>query len=182
MNTFYGYVIAAILVLWLAYRAAKNKATEGKPKPVDDTGGGYANSIKNAPAAVAQWEPLSKEFAMRYGLPKEIILAQIWTESSGNPNAVGSAGERGLMQLKQIAIDDLRENGYGRFEDWKENPATNIHAGAAYLDLQLKRAGNLKEALGSYNQGYRGNILAPFFGNVYEEKVLTKAKQLGYYG
>lgn len=148
----------------------------------------YGTSTSTAPAAVTEWATHAQQQAAKYDIPKELILAQIWQESTGDPEAVGSAGERGLMQLKPIAIEDLKESGYGSFEGWDKIPSVNIAAGAAYLDLQKKRAGRFfieddfrdySSAMEAYNEGYQESKkdLGP---DGYDTEIRNKAEILGY--
>lgn len=171
------FIISGIIafVIYGLYRESKNP------------GGGNASKLQRAPAPVTEWIPEAREAADEYGLPVEIILAQIWQESTGNPEEVGSAGEIGLMQIKPGAVQDLRAFGYGSFQNWQTDPAENIMAGAAYLHLQLQRSGRLHSALAetsstaleSYNEGYAGaeKDLGP---DEYAQEVLSKANKLGY--
>lgn len=108
------------------------------------------------PKTVREWEDAVYEASDEFGVPPHIAMAVLWQESRGNEMAKGGAGEIGLMQLKDIAVQDLRLKGYGKFEGWKQDPKQNIRAGVAYLDLQHERTGNWGEALQAYNQGFEG--------------------------
>lgn len=144
-------------------------------------------SFENVPGQVVQWESWAKKYASKYGVPWQIVLAQIWQESAGQPGAVGSAGEQGLMQLKQIAIDDLLQRGYGPFPGWDRDPEQNIKAGTAFLALQADRAGQIYSglanvrttALEAYNEGYSQSKkdLGP---DEYAEQVMARARKFGY--
>ena len=87
------------------------------------------------------------KYSSQYGVDKNLVLAIIKQESNFNPNAVSSAGAKGLMQLM-----DFNSEAYG-----VKNPfdiEENINAGVkhikSYLDLYN---GNVEMALMAYNAG-----------------------------
>lgn len=99
--------------------ATTPSATGGKvtlSQPVADSGG-YA--VSNS---VTPWTGLAEEMSAKYGVPVEIILASIDSESGGNPNAVGPSipgvgNAYGLLQ----AVDKYWGQ-YGNLRD----PRTNL--------------------------------------------------------
>ena len=79
------------------------------------------------------------------GLPAGLLSAVAKVESNFNPNAVSSAGARGLMQLmpataRSLGVDPL-------------NPAQAINGAARYLASHLRTFGSLPLALAAYNAG-----------------------------
>lgn len=66
------------------------------------------------PQSVLQWHDLVHTLALEYSLPKAIILAQVWTESTGNPWATRyDSGWRyfwknGPLWDKQKSVDTNR--------------------------------------------------------------------------
>lgn len=176
-----GLILALIFgVVFALWRAFYSPDGNEETSPADRPG--------EIPAAVVEWETYARQAAQNYQIPHEIIMAQIWQESTGNPEARGSNGEYGLMQLKPIAIEDLRRNGYGNFDGWQRVPSVNIQAGTAYLDLQRKRSGQLfleddfrdyASALESYNEGYAmaKRDLGP---DEYDTEIRAKASVFGY--
>lgn len=70
------------------------------------------------------------------GVPTQVALGVARTESSLNPNTVGSAGEIGLFQLKCETARELGFHGPCRnlFE-----PAVNIYYGIEHLSRAQKR-------------------------------------------
>jgi soluble lytic murein transglycosylase-like protein len=77
------------------------------------------------------------------------------------------------MQVRQIALTDLKNRGLGDYSlaDMKD-PVKNIQAGTAYLQLRIdRRHGNVTDALNGYGtgKGYADNILAA-------EKALKESK------
>lgn len=119
--------------------------------------------------------PFAKEinFASSYfGISAKLINAIVRVESNYDPFAIGSIGERGLMQLTQGAwSDSIRWNG---LENWNyslaTNPKINIIVGTGYLKyLRDTCTTNLNDLIRSYNAGCAGAKLGR--GNDYLEKV-----------
>jgi membrane-bound lytic murein transglycosylase MltF len=84
----------------------------------------------------------------KYGLPKNILVGVMGTESNFNPNATSPVGARGLMQFmpktaKEYGINPL-------------NPSQSIDAAGKYLANSYKQFGNWDDALRSYNMGVGG--------------------------
>ena len=105
------------------------------------------------------------------GVPADLIGAIVMVESAGNPVAVGSIGERGLMQLTKGAIDDVNSNfGTNFFWNLMFTRKLNLLAGAYYLKLQKKRLGSWDDAIRAYNAGERGAKLGR------AQEYLTKVK------
>ena len=77
--------------------------------------------------------------------------AVMQTESGGDPNAVSSAGARGLMQ---IMPDTARDPGFGVKPMQDGSPQENVRVGKDYLNAMLhKYGGNQMLALAAYNGG-----------------------------
>jgi len=174
------YAIGAVLlVVLLALLQKTGVISSGSPgtTPLPDT----------VPGPVARWQTEARRWAARYGLPWQVILAQIWQESAGNPNAVGSVGEVGLMQIREIAYRDLIENGYNVPGNWKTDPTSNIQVGAAYLHLMLEKTGKIFDAVGetkadaleAYNEGFTG-ARRDIEVDEYSYQVMQKARKLGF--
>lgn len=91
------------------------------------------------------------EISEKYKIPAGLIQKMIETESSYNPNAVSSAGARGLMQLMPA---NIKEQGVTNAND----PRQNIEAGVKEISGYLSRYnGDLVMALAAYNAG-PGNV------------------------
>ncbi len=96
---------------------------------------------------VMQWKNIIDKAAAKYDLDSSLISAVIAQESAGNPNAVSSAGAKGLMQLIDSTAKDMGVNQVF-------NPYQNIYGGSRYLRMMLDRFdGNERLALAAYNAG-----------------------------
>jgi soluble lytic murein transglycosylase-like protein len=86
--------------------------------------------------------------ARRHGVEPQLVLAVMQQESHFNPAAVGSSGERGLMQLMPgiAAMYGLEWNRAFSVED-------NVCAGTSFLADLMERSGDFNHALRRYNGG-----------------------------
>lgn len=92
-----------------------------------------------------------------YGIPPEIIIAQISRESCFDPDVVGAAGEVGYLQIHPVTVTFITgETGLD-----VSDPRENISAGAWLLHYFIDRGYSLNEALICYNEG-EGNALGLF--------------------
>jgi soluble lytic murein transglycosylase len=96
------------------------------------------------------------EESERYQIDPVFLIAIIKTESSFNPNARGSAGEIGLMQIKPDTAEWIAEkygipwNGSKTLED----PMNNLRIGAAFFDwLRNRFDGKAQMYTAAYNMG-----------------------------
>jgi soluble lytic murein transglycosylase-like protein len=133
-------IIAAMAAAWLLL-----SATEGEA----------ATSMSGGPSAVLQWNDLANKYAQVYSiLDPEEILAIVWSESTGNPNAVNPNDPSwGLMQV--TAPIALAYGGFAASDTtWHTDPDKNIKAGAGFLaDLKLKYSANYPGWVAAYNEG-----------------------------
>ena len=100
-----------------------------------------------------------RQAAAEYGMDPALIKAVVWRESRFNPDARGSAGEMGLMQLREIAAREWAES-MGLCDFAVEHLAdvrTNLLAGTWYLkkyrELSPHPDDPLPFALAAYNAG-----------------------------
>jgi soluble lytic murein transglycosylase-like protein len=127
----------------------------------------------SGPASVERWINEASRAANLTGVPRDLILAVIWQESTGDPNAVGSAGEQGLMQVTEIAAQDVGEI----LPTTDDPPQRQITVGAKYLSKCGDYVGgDTKQQLRCYNEG-PPPLTAPA-SETYAEQVLAKRRKL----
>lgn len=84
-------------------------------------------------------------------LDDALAQAVMQQESGGDPNAVSSAGARGLMQ---IMPETARDPGFGIQPMRDGSPEENVRIGRDYLQAMLQKyGGNQQLALAAYNGG-----------------------------
>ena len=83
--------------------------------------------------------------ARRHGVPEDLFLRVIQTESGWNPRAVSPKGARGLAQLMPGTAAMLGVN--------PDDPLPNLDGGARYLRAQYDRFGSWRLARAAYNAG-----------------------------
>jgi len=83
--------------------------------------------------------------ARRHGVPEDLFLRLIQTESGWNPRAVSPKGARGLAQLMPGTAAMLGVSA--------DDPMQNLDGGARYLRAQYDRFGSWRLALAAYNAG-----------------------------
>lgn len=94
-----------------------------------------------------------------YGVPPELIKAVVWRESRFDPDKAGAHGERGLMQVTEIAARDWakaeRVTTFAPQDLF--DPKTNIEVGTWYLSQALMHWSAKDDpapfALAEYNAG-----------------------------
>ncbi len=100
-----------------------------------------------------------QQAASAYGIAPELIKAVVWRESKFNPDARGSSGEYGLMQIQETAANEwaaaMKNNDFK--PEHLLNPKTNLLAGAWYLSKWNNRSPHTDDprpfALAAYNAG-----------------------------
>jgi soluble lytic murein transglycosylase-like protein len=108
---------------------------------------------RRPPEQVRQVVRVSERVAARHGLPPELLLAIVETESGFNTAARSSYGARGLMQVvPRFHPEVVAEVGGAKKLD---EPEANIEAGAKILASYVERAGSLDKALVRYSGGAR---------------------------
>ena len=104
-------------------------------------------------------EPLIAEAATRQNLPISFVRAVVWRESDFDARAIGTSGERGLMQVTPGAAHDWAQATRNRSFQGSDlfDPRTNLAAGTWYLSRAMKRWTNADRpevfALAEYNAG-----------------------------
>ena len=155
-----------------AATATKQAKTSNTPAPTPKrahTGGGCQNlSSETLAAKAAPYHATIHTAAQKYDVNPSLVKAVITIESCFQPNARGSSGEKGLMQLMPGTARRFNiRNGYNTWQ--------NIHGGSRYLGTLMDRyQGNTPRAIAAYNAG-EGNVsLGGRIPNTgYVNKVLT---------
>jgi len=107
----------------------------------------------------SEYDELIQEQSARHGVDTSLIKAMIWRESAFHPGKVGTSGERGLMQVGELAAKDWAKAE--KIETFLPTdlfePRTNVEVGTWYLRRALERwkeKGNaVPFALAEYNAG-----------------------------
>lgn len=106
-----------------------------------------------------KYDRLIHSVAARHEVDPLLVKAVVWRESAFHPNKVGTSGERGLMQVTEIAAED-----WARAEKVETflptdlfDPKTNLDVGVWYLSRALERwkerDNPIPFALAEYNAG-----------------------------
>jgi soluble lytic murein transglycosylase len=112
-----------------------------------------------SPARFKQYDPLISSVAAEHQLDPMLVKAVVWRESRFDRQKVGSADERGLMQVApKAATEWAREHKVADFKlDQLFDPKTNLEAGSWYLrravDHWQNESDPLPFALAEYNAG-----------------------------
>ncbi len=96
--------------------------------------------------------------AHKYGFDPVFILSVIKTESSFNPERVGSVGELGLMQIRPETGEWIAKRAGLKWKGAKSlrDPVVNIRLGSAYLSYVRERFdSHARLYLAAYNMGPR---------------------------
>lgn len=106
-----------------------------------------------------EYQDIVEKYTAVYGLDKNLVNGVIFSESHFEPNAVSSAGAKGLMQVTDETGWWVAEQ-IGLRTDTVDltDPDTNIRIGCWYLSWLLDKFDGVTEtALAGYNAGH-GNV------------------------
>jgi len=112
-----------------------------------------------SPARFHQFDNLIRTVAAEHEVDPMLVKAVVWRESRFDPRKIGSAGERGLMQVSERAAREwARENQVQNFRsDDLLDPKINLEAGSWYLHRAFQHWEHQKKpavfALAEYNAG-----------------------------
>lgn len=110
--------------------------------------------------------PIYQAASKRTGIPVDVLVAQGKQESGLNPDAVGSAGEIGLHQIKPSTAVSPGFGMTGIDPATLKDPAVNINFAASYLKarggagLDFNNPASVDRALAAYNSGGDPNYVA----------------------
>ncbi len=112
-----------------------------------------------SPARFQQYDQLIRAVAAPNKLDPMLVKAVVWRESRFDPKKFGGAGERGLMQVSEIAAQEwATEEKIENFHaEELFDPKTNLEAGAWYLHRAMMHWQAQRDptpfALAEYNAG-----------------------------
>jgi soluble lytic murein transglycosylase len=112
-----------------------------------------------SPARFQQYNKLIIAAGNENRVDPMLLKAVVWQESHFDANKYGTAGERGLMQIRDRAADEwARERKIENFQpDQLFDPRINLQAGAWYLRRAIEHWQNQSDpipfALAEYNAG-----------------------------
>ena len=102
------------------------------------------------------YDDLFKRFGEAYGVPWELLKAQVAAESNFDPLAVSRHGAEGLAQFMPATWREWATR-VGLPDASAFNPDAAIHVQAAYMAHLQERFGDWQKSLAAYNWGM-GNL------------------------
>lgn len=115
--------------------------------------------VKTMKGAGGRYHEIIAKYAASFGVPVSLAHAVIQVESNYRPNAKGSAGEIGLMQIKPSTA---RMMGYSGSAQGLFHPETNIKFGMKYLaKAQELGGGTTCGTILKYNAGHAAKRMNP---------------------
>ncbi|MEY2550490.1 MAG: soluble lytic murein transglycosylase [Verrucomicrobiota bacterium] len=112
-----------------------------------------------SPGRFQQHDALIRSVAAEHQVDPMLVKAVVWRESRFDAQKIGTAGERGLMQVTERAAGDwARETKADNFRaEELFDPKTNLEAGTWYLRHAIEhwqnQANPMPFALAEYNAG-----------------------------
>lgn len=149
---------------------------------------GRFETIAQLESVIAAAKSYNQDLA---SIPTSIVIGMIRVESSGNPNARGSSGEYGLMQImpptwtyvtSKFGYSSTPQYAYDVFEGATSNmvlnspdfnnpfePVANVIVGMSYLKVMFDNLQDWDAAIQAYNVGlggYRNGIRNEYVAKV----------------
>lgn len=98
------------------------------------------------------------KYAAEYSVDETLLYSVIKTESDFEPDAVSSAGARGLTQITQDTFDWLLTKTHEEYTfDDLFTPEVSVKYGALFLSILLDEYGETETAVAAYHAGM-GNV------------------------
>jgi soluble lytic murein transglycosylase-like protein len=124
-----------------------------------DVKGAAEKPVDTAKVSGLQYGSIVARYATSYGVPASLAHAVIRVESNYRVNALGSAGEIGLMQIKPSTARML---GYSGSAKGLYSPETNLKFGIKYLAMAHKLGGGATcGTILKYNAGHAAKRMNP---------------------
>ena len=149
--------------------------------PIQSPGGGILGPVEGNAIYEKYKFPIDSSANLR-NIPAKRIVSIIAVESSGNHNARGTAGERGLMQVTIAAMIEVNNRyGYSFSFDEMFEAEKNILVGTTYLAwLRDRLFHDIDTATQAYNVGLYSVQVNPKLGLAYLQKVLNYESSLSF--
>ena len=153
-------VLAAVALATAGWSFAAHAAPETKPeKPRIEAKNPQKTARKKMPGKSGAYHAIIARYSAAYRVPVALANAVIRIESNYRANALGSAGEIGLMQIKPATARML---GYTGTNKGLYNPETNIKWGMKYLGKAHQLGGgNTCGTILRYNAGHAAKRMNP---------------------
>lgn len=120
-------------------------ALVGQPRRPSRLEGDAFGAIPNYIGSNGAFQQMARAAARRYGVPEDLFLRLVHTESRFRPTAKSSKGAIGLAQLMPGTARLMGVNPH--------DPGQNLDGGAKYLSQQYRKFGDWRLALAAYNAG-----------------------------
>lgn len=109
--------------------------------------------------------------SIQYHLPPGLLSSLCYVESKHNVGAIHKAdGSTDSFGVCQIKYETAKHLGFRGTPKQLMEPKYNIKYAAKYLSHQLKRYGNVQQAVIAYNMGHAGQLTS----SKYQVKVFEK--------
>ena len=155
-----GLAALALAMLWLAGQPGSRGPTV---LPVRAVGLSSPQQSETTMSAWMSWMPASVSYrrsqiesaARAEDLPTKLVAVVALVESGGDPDAVSSAGARGLTQIMPATAREIQANTGLPCADQPFDPEVSIRCGASYLATVRKQTGasDLADLGAGYNCG-----------------------------